>query len=43
VRRWEQKRKDIQSQKTNGVENFVVRRSTNPPGLDTIIIVGAHY
>jgi Iap family predicted aminopeptidase len=36
------KTEDIQSQKTNGVENFVVRRSTNPPGLDTIII-GAHY
>jgi len=36
------KTEDIQSQKTNGMENFVVRRSTNPPGLDTIII-GAHY
>ena len=36
------KTEDIQSQKTNGVENFVVRRSTNPPGLDTVII-GAHY
>jgi hypothetical protein len=33
---------DIQSQKINGVENFVVRRSATPPTLDTVII-GAHY